>query len=133
MRHADPKLWGQVQQTLANARGRTGHIGNLDGNKVHIVDGNEVKTREDQDGDPTSHMDFVEGGNDLEAPWVKKEFGKNSLLIDGRIHPESHPYILYHEAHERRLMAKGHSYEKAHESANKAELELRKLNKRVTQ
>lgn len=99
-------------------------MGKVGENRVLVVDGDLLKIKFD--------MDFVEGGNDLEAPWIKKAFGPNVLLLDGNILPHDWPLILYHEAHERRDMAGGMSYEKAHERANKGEKALRIRRQKLT-
>lgn len=89
----------------------------IDGNRVEIVDTNFVMTHYD--------MDFNQGGNDLETHWVEQHFGDHVIILDDRIRQDDYPFIIYHEAHERRLMAKGWNYDDAHESANHAERELR--------
>jgi len=101
----------------------------IDGCRVLLVDGDKVKTtpdtpKDEKDGKP--HMDFVEGGNDLEADWVKREFGSNVIILDDNIVPHDWPFIAMHEAVERRWMAKGLSYVNAHMKANAVELALRK-------
>lgn len=96
------------------------------GNSATVVDGDEVKTREDLEEDADSpHMDFIEGGNDLEAAWVRREFGDHSLILDGNLAFHDLPFVLYHEAHERRDMAGGMSYGDAHARANAGERALR--------
>jgi hypothetical protein len=108
-------------------------IGEVDGNRVCIVDGNKVKTDPDTEEDEDHpHMDFVEGANDLEARWVRREYGEKYLLFDGRLDIRDLPFVIYHEAYERRLMAgveagEGMTYDDAHEHANPQELALRKM------
>jgi hypothetical protein len=51
---------------------------------------------------------------------------ENTMWIDDRIPVEDMPFVLYHEAAERRLMATGVGYDQAHEGVNKPEKELRK-------
>jgi len=98
----------------------------VDGNIVLIVDGDKVKLRPDSPEDKEHpHLDFVEGANDMEAGWVRREFGTKVLLLDGDLHPRSWPFVLMHEAVERRLMAGGMSYNRAHVQANAVERHLR--------
>lgn len=128
----DELLWRECRLALgkqppAQIPAKLGKVGE---NQVLIVDGDALKVRQDKTGD--SHMDFVEGGNDLEAAWIKREFGPNVLLIDGNIAPHDWPLILYHEAHERRDMEKGMSYEKAHDRANQGERMLRIRRQKLT-
>src|SRR5207237_7941914 len=86
--------------------------GDVDGNRVIFVNANELKLRPDKDAAPEHpHMDFVEGANEMEALWVRREFGKKVLIIDvADTGQQNAPFILYHEAHERRDMATGMSY-----------------------
>lgn len=122
----DQKLWSQIEKVVKAYKGGSfGYIGTIDGCKVWAVDGNEVKIRPDKPSDKAIHMDFVEGGNDLEAAFVKREYGPKTLLVDGRIDRNDWCFILYHEAEERRLMSTGMSYEKAHDCANQCERQLR--------
>jgi predicted double-glycine peptidase len=65
---------------------------------------------------------FIFGGHDLVYPYVPK----NEVWIDVRQDPREIPYTLFHELHERALMAKGWSYADAHKSATVAELKRRK-------
>jgi len=65
---------------------------------------------------------FIFGGHDL----VYKYVPKNEVWIDARQDPREVKYTLLHELHERKLMAKDWTYDKAHKSATEAELRLRR-------
>jgi hypothetical protein len=113
----DEALWSRCQRVFPNKKPTSlpCECGEVDpGITVKIVDGDKVKV--------TIDMDFVEGANGEEASWVPK----GEIWIDDRIELEDMPFICYHEAAERRDMAKGMPYLKAHERANAAEKELRK-------
>jgi hypothetical protein len=98
----------------------------VDGNRVFLVDGGDIMIRPDKPADDEHpHMDFTQGANDMEAAWVGREFGKKVLLVDATIIPRNRPFNLYHEAYERRLMAQGMSYNRAHLRANAHERMLR--------
>ncbi|OAI39586.1 hypothetical protein AYO40_01090 [Planctomycetaceae bacterium SCGC AG-212-D15] len=95
-------------------------VGEVDGNQVVMVDGNKVLLDHD--------MDFTQGGNDLE---LKDRYGKSyipekTIWIDcGDLRPSNYRFVCFHEAHERRLIAGGMHYEKAHDATNAIEKELR--------
>jgi len=99
----------------------------VDGCNVLIVDGSRTDIRPDKPGDDDAHphMDFTQGANDMEAAWVRREFGKKVLLLDNRLPPSEWPFVLYHEAGERRYMARGDSYNVAHNKINPQERHLR--------
>src|SRR5207253_9432445 len=103
----DIDLWRQVTAACPKQAVPLAHLPMplrpVDGCRVILVDGDEVKCRPDkpEDGDHP-HMDFVEAGNDLEAPWVRREFGKKVFLLDDNIPPHDWPFTLMHEAVERR-------------------------------
>jgi hypothetical protein len=99
----------------------------VDGCTVLIVHGDRTCVRPDKPGDDDAHphMDFNQGANDLEAAWVRREFGKKVLLLDHRGGPQQWAFDLYHEAMERRYMAKGDSYNVAHNKTNPQERQLR--------
>lgn len=65
---------------------------------------------------------FIFGGHDLVYDYIPK----NEVWIDVRQDPREVKYTLLHELHERRRMAKGWTYGKAHASATQAELRERK-------
>ncbi len=64
------------------------------------------------------HLDpcFIFGGHDL----VYKYIPAHEVWIDARQDPREIKYTLLHELHERRLMAKGWTYDKARKSASEA-------------
>jgi hypothetical protein len=66
-------------------------------------------------------LDFTEGGHGYVYPFIPKE----EIWIDDDIEQDETGFVLLHELHERRLMAKQFSYSKAHEKASAAEFYLR--------
>jgi hypothetical protein len=117
----DEKLWQQCKVCCEggdyNEFDLPKLLGIVDGNKVILVCGNDLKMEHD--------MDFVEGGNDLEDHWIGRRFGDKVVLIDYAICSKERPYICYHECCERRYMESGDNYETAHNKANKEERALR--------
>lgn len=83
------------------------------GLSVWIVDGRLVRSAFD--------VDFTEGGHDHVYEFVPS----NEVWIDNDVKEDERPYILLHELHERNLMAKGWTYDAAHDDASKIELYLR--------
>lgn len=83
------------------------------GVSVWIVDGRLVRSVFDDD--------FTEGGHDHVYEFVPQ----NEVWIDNDLEEAERPYVLLHELHERNLMAKGWTYDKAHEDASKIEYHLR--------
>ena len=81
--------------------------------KVVLVDGDVVKTQHD--------MDFIEGGNGERYGFIPKD----EIWLDDSLEVHDLPFILYHEATERRLMSRGMDYDNAHEQANIPERTLR--------
>jgi len=63
-------------------------------------------------------IDFMDGGHHLIYPWVPEK----EVWLDDDLVPKEYPYVLLHELHERMLMAKGVSYNKAHPDSSKIEL-----------
>jgi len=72
-------------------------------------------------------LDFVQGGHDE----VYKFIPKNEVWIDDAISKKEIKYVLVHELHERILMKKGYSYERAHEKSIILEYFLRKNPKKI--
>lgn len=85
------------------------YVGDADGNHIFLVNGDEVKDQ--------FEMDFVEGGNDLRWDFIPD----HQVWIDAGQDRARWPHITVHELEERRRMAKGMGYQKAHEIANKIE------------
>ena len=117
----DEALWQAVLAVLPDdAPDELPHFcGEVEGVSVWLVDGDGVKIRHD--------MDMVEGGNDLE---LKGRYGSSYIpegcvWVDASIHPKDWPFIAYHELHERRDMAGGVKYDRAHARANAGEKALR--------
>ena len=65
--------------------------------------------------------DFTEGGHGLVYDFIPKD----QVWIDDDIGPDEVKFVLLHELHERNLMRKGISYDKAHLSASKLESMVR--------
>jgi hypothetical protein len=76
---------------------------------VWIVNGRLVRSVFDDD--------FTEGGHDYVYEFVPR----NEVWIDNDLEEVERPYVLLHELHERNLMAKGWTYNKAHEDSSKIE------------
>jgi hypothetical protein len=98
----DPKkvhirLWKQLEDSVS----------------VWIVDGRLVRSVFDDD--------FTEGGHDYVYEFVPQ----NEVWIDNDLEEVERPYVLLHELHERNLMAKGWTYNKAHEDASKIQYHCR--------
>ncbi len=83
------------------------------GVSVWIVDSRLVRSVFD--------VDFAEGGHDYVYEFVPL----NEVWIDNAIEENERPYILLHELHERNLMAKGWSYDRAHINSSKIECRYR--------
>ncbi len=80
---------------------------------VWVVDGRLVRSVFD--------VDFTEGGHDHVYEFVPQ----NEVWIDNDLAEAERPYVLLHELHERNLMAKGWTYDRAHEDASKLEYHCR--------
>lgn len=115
----DESLWAECCRVVPKSKPfRVPFVlGKIDGNDVCAADFDVYKIKYD--------MDTVEGANDLETDWPRKEFGPNYLLVDINLALHEWAWVLYHEAHERQLMADGMSYDTAHKHANACEKQLR--------
>jgi hypothetical protein len=80
--------------------------------KVWIVNGKTVRD--------LFYVEFTEGGHDKVYPFIPK----NEVWIDDDDDENEIKFILLHEMHERKLMAKGMKYNPAH--AGKIELKYRR-------
>ncbi len=80
---------------------------------VWLVDGRLVRSVFD--------IEFTEGGHEQVYEYVPL----NEVWIDDDIHDDERGFILFHELFERRLMAGGMTYDKAHERASSRERYLR--------
>jgi hypothetical protein len=85
------------------------------GLRVWIVKGRLVRSWFD--------LDFTAGGHDLV---YRKYVPHHEVWIDDDVAEGERPYILIHELRERALMAKGRSYNSAHDSANRFESACRR-------
>ena len=81
--------------------------------KVWIVRGEVVRD--------VFFLDFTEGGHDKVYSFIPK----NEVWIDDDISELERKFIILHEIHERRLMAKGMNYDSAHQSSSKLEYHYR--------
>ncbi len=77
--------------------------------KVWIVDGELVRD--------LFSVDFKKGGHDKCYSFIPK----NEIWIDNEVETDEIKFILIHEMHERKLMAKGMAYLPAHKDSNKIE------------
>jgi len=83
------------------------------GVSIWIVNGRLVRSVFD--------IDFADGGHDHVYEYIPE----NEVWIDNDLQEKERGYILLHELHERNLMAKGSTYEKAHNEANRLEYRCR--------
>lgn len=126
----DRTLYSQIRSVLPTTRPPLPYYcGTVQGFKVILVNGHDVKLRERSGGktphDPQAQdfMDFVEGGNGYEDPEL---CAKDEVYVDGLTDASEWPYTCYHEIHEATLMRdQGLTYNKAHASANRHEKQLR--------
>ena len=124
----DEDLWAQCQRVIPQAvpDKLPAELGVVDGCRVFLVDGAVVMLQPDEEEDSEHpHADFIAGANSEEAPWVRREYGDKTLLLDARVTLKDAPFNLFHEAVERRNMEWGASYDHAHNVANEAELKVR--------
>jgi len=83
------------------------------GVNVWIVDGRLVRSVFD--------VDFTEGGHDHVYEFVPRD----EVWIDNDLAEAERPYVLFHELHERNLMAKGWEYDRAHAESSRLEEHFR--------
>ena len=67
-------------------------------------------------------IEFTEGGHEHVYEYVPR----GEIWIDDDIHENERGFVLFHEMHERTLMADGMDYDTAHDESSKRELHLRK-------
>jgi len=84
------------------------------GVEVWIVKGRLVRSVFD--------IEFTEGGHEHVYEYIPR----GEVWIDDDVHEEEKGYVLFHELFERNLMAKGLTYDKAHDRASRRERHLRK-------
>jgi len=84
------------------------------GVSVWVVNGRFVRSVFD--------VDFVEGGHDYVYEFVPE----NEVWIDDDTEEKERGFILLHELHERNLMAKSWTYEKAHADSSRLEYHCRR-------
>ncbi len=85
-----------------------------DGTAVWVVDGRLVRSVFD--------IEFTEGGHEYVYEFVPH----GQVWVDDDVVEEEIGYVILHELHERNLMAKGMTYDAAHDSASKLELHCRR-------
>jgi hypothetical protein len=73
------------------------------------------------------YLDYCAGGHDKVYHFVPR----GEIWIDDAINPKDFKCTLIHEAHERRLMAKGMTYDKAHHRSSRLELSCRKHPRKI--
>jgi hypothetical protein len=83
------------------------------GVSVWIVNGRLVRS--------VFNIDFTEGGHDHVYEFVPE----HEVWIDDDVAEIERPYVLLHELHERNLMAKGATYDDAHEESSRREYYFR--------
>jgi hypothetical protein len=85
-------------------------------NGVHVwfVNGRLVRSCYD--------IDFTEGGHDYVYEFVPE----NEIWIDNDLEQDERGFVLFHEMHERNLMAAGASYDVAHAESSRLERHYRK-------
>jgi len=86
----------------------------LDGTAVWMVNGRLVRSVFD--------IEFTEGGHEYVYEFVPH----GQVWVDDDVTEEEIGYVILHELHERNLMAKGWTYDDAHDSASKIELHCRR-------
>jgi hypothetical protein len=79
------------------------------GVKVWFVDGRLVRSVYD--------IEFTEGGHEHVYEFIPRD----EVWIDDDVHHDEQGYVVFHEIHERNLMANGKDYDTAHEEASKLE------------
>ncbi len=82
--------------------------------KVWVVDGEIVRS--------LFFLDFTEGGHEYVYHFVPK----GEIWIDDDVGRDETKFVLLHELHERKLMAKGMKYDPAHKSSSEIEYHCRK-------
>jgi hypothetical protein len=110
LRHVAPQR-GLPQPDRVHVRLRK-ELGN--GTAVWVVDGRLVRTVFD--------IEFTEGGHEYVYEFVPH----GQVWIDDDVSEQEIGYVILHELHERNLMAKGMTYDDAHASASKLELQCRR-------
>ena len=66
-------------------------------------------------------VEFTEGGHDYVYEFVPQ----NEVWIDDDLHEDERGFVLFHELHERNLMANGMDYDTAHDAASRLERHYR--------
>ena len=77
--------------------------------KVWFVKGRLVRSVYD--------IEFTEGGHEHVYEFIPRD----EVWIDNDVHQDEQGYVLFHELHERNLMANGQNYDTAHEESSRLE------------
>ena len=67
-------------------------------------------------------IEFTEGGHEHVYEYIPR----GEVWIDDDIHENERGFVLFHELHERNLMAEGMDYDRAHEESSRLEQHYRK-------
>ena len=67
-------------------------------------------------------IEYTEGGHEHVYEYIPR----GEVWIDDDIHEDERGYVVFHELHERNLMAAGMDYDTAHDESSKLELHYRK-------
>ena len=81
--------------------------------RVWLVNGFAVRNR--------FTLDFIQGGHNLRYRFIPFD----EIWIDNAVLPHERRFVVVHELVERELMLQGMTYNKAHEWANRIELQAR--------
>lgn len=79
------------------------------GVKIWFVKGRLVRSVYD--------IEFTEGGHEHVYEFIPKD----EVWIDNDVHPDEQGFVVFHELHERNLMADGKDYDTAHEESSRLE------------
>ncbi len=66
-------------------------------------------------------IEFTEGGHEHVYEFIPRD----EVWIDNDIHEDEQGFVVFHELHERNLMAKGSDYDRAHEESSRLERHYR--------
>lgn len=105
------RMASQLDEVPADVKVK--QVGHHDGCAVWLVNGRIIRDLHD--------ADFIEGGHDR----VYRYIGPDEIWIDQDVPSQERPFVVAHEAVERRLMGHGVPYGRAHEQASRHEWKLR--------
>src|SRR5437764_525999 len=93
---------------------RIEYAGSRNGLEAWVVDGSWVRKNID--------IEFTEGGHEHVYEFVPRD----EVWIDNDVHQDEQGFVVFHELHERALMADGEEYDSAHEESSRLERYYRK-------